>query len=112
MVIMISAGRGRRSCGWLLVVLVLPGGVRSADWTVMPSLRLRQAWTDNLQLAPAGQARSEFSTEVSPGVALSATGPRLVLALDYRLRHIAYRHQPDRDSQQLAASVHAEAVPD
>ena len=112
MVIMISTGRNGRRCGLLMVVLVLPAGVRSADWTVTPSLVVREAYSDNIHLAPSGQAQGEFTTEVSPGVAITATGPRLTLALDYSLHRVAYTHEPDRNNQQLAASIHAAAVPD
>jgi uncharacterized protein (PEP-CTERM system associated) len=109
---MISAGANRRRCGLLLIVLGLPAGVRSAEWTVVPTLRLREAYSDNIMLAPAAQAQGEFSTEVAPGLSVTATGPRLVLSFDYSLQRVAYSHQPDRNSQELAGSLHAEAVPD
>jgi uncharacterized protein (PEP-CTERM system associated) len=96
----------------MLVVLVLPPGARSADWTVVPSIRVRAAFSDNIHLAPSKQAEDEFTTEFAPGLSVTATGPRLKLALDYSLQKIAYTREPGRTTQQLAASVHATAVPD
>lgn len=109
MVIMIKlpgpGGRGR----WCAVLLLaLPaGGVRSADWTITPTLTTRESYTDNLFLAPPGQARSESTSELSPGLSVTATGPRLTLHLDYSLQQINYRREPDRRNQQLDANSHA-----
>jgi uncharacterized protein (PEP-CTERM system associated) len=96
----------------MILVLVMPANVRGADWTIIPSLRLREAYSDNYRLMPQQQAQGEFSSEVAPGVSVASAGPHLKLTLDYSLQRIAYSHEPDRNSQQLAAALHAEALPD
>ena len=96
----------------VLVLLTLPGAVVPADWQVTPTLRLRESYTDNMNLAPPAQARGEFTTEVSPGVVVTTDGPRLKLALSYSLQKIASTRQAGRTSQVLDASGHAELLPD
>lgn len=97
----------------VLILLSLPGAAQAADWTVVPMLRVRESYTDNVNLAPAGRARGELTTEVSPGVTITANdGPRLNLALSYSLQKTMYRRQGDRTRQQLDAGGHAEVLPD
>ncbi|WP_166454983.1 TIGR03016 family PEP-CTERM system-associated outer membrane protein [Duganella alba] len=113
MVIMISVTQRGAPGGWtVLVLLMLPAMARPADWTVTPTVRLRESYTDNMNLAPPEQARGQFITEVSPGVLVSTDGPRLQLALSYTLQKVAYTRQPDRTAQQLDANGHAELLPD
>ncbi|RFP19501.1 TIGR03016 family PEP-CTERM system-associated outer membrane protein [Duganella sp. BJB475] len=111
MVIMISlAPRGAPYQLSMLVLLSLPACAIPAEWTVTPSVRLRESYSDNMNLAPPAQARGEFTTEVSPGIAVSTSGPRFKLSLDYSLQKIAYTHQADRTTQQLDASGHADVL--
>lgn len=115
MVIMISAGMVRCGAGTglaVLLVLVLPDGARAADWHVLPSLRLRESYSDNVNLAPGKQARGQFSSEAAPGIVLTGGSQRLDLRLDYSLQKIVYSHDADRLNQQLDASAHAELARD
>ena len=113
MVIMISlAPRGAPYQLSILVLLSLPASAIPAEWTVVPSVRVREFYTDNMNLAPQEQARGEFTTEVSPGISISTDGPRLKLALDYSVQKILYTREPDRTTQQLQASGHADMLRD
>ncbi len=47
---------------------------------VVPSIGLSETWTNNVGLAPSGSKQADFITQISPGVALSETGPRTSLA--------------------------------
>ena len=38
------------------------------DFIVMPSLTLQETYSDNVNLAPKGQEKSAFVTEISPGI--------------------------------------------
>ncbi|MBV6321850.1 TIGR03016 family PEP-CTERM system-associated outer membrane protein [Duganella violaceipulchra] len=96
----------------MLVLLSLPACAIPAEWTVTPTVRLRESYSNNMNLAPSDQARGEFTTELSPGIAISTSGPRLSLALDYSLQRIAYTRRADRNTQQLDASGHAEVLPE
>jgi uncharacterized protein (PEP-CTERM system associated) len=84
----------------------------AAEWRVTPTLRLREGYSDNLALAPPAQARAEFSSEIAPGLAVQARGPRLALTLDYTLQRLTYSRSPSRLNHQLAAVGHAEALSD
>ncbi|MYM71699.1 TIGR03016 family PEP-CTERM system-associated outer membrane protein [Duganella sp. FT134W] len=96
----------------MLVMLSMPGVATGAAWDVTPTLRLRESYTDNMNLAPPDQARGQFITEVAPGVLVSTDGPRLQLTLAYTLQQVAYTRRPDRRSQQLDANGHAELLAD
>ena len=97
----------------VLILLSLPCAAPAADWTVVPVLRVRESYTDNVNLAPSGRARGELTTEVSPGVNVTANdGQRLNLALSYSLQKVLYTRQADRTNQQLDAGGHAEVLPD
>jgi uncharacterized protein (PEP-CTERM system associated) len=97
----------------ILLVLSAPGVVRAADWTVAPVLRLRQSYTDNVDLSPAGATRGDFTSEVTPGVTITANdGPRLNLALAYSLQRVLHSRQADSTYHQLDANGHAEVLRD
>jgi uncharacterized protein (PEP-CTERM system associated) len=97
----------------VLMLLSLPGAAHAADWSVLPILSVRESYTDNVNLAPSEGARGELTTEVSPGVNITANdGPRLNLALSYALQKVLYRRQADRTNQHLDAAGHAEVLPD
>jgi len=103
--------------GWCaLLLLALPaGGARSAEWTVTPTVTARISYTDNLFLAPPGQTQGVWTSELSPGIAVNASGPRLTLHLDYTLQQLDYSHdseEPNRRNQQLNAGGHATLLDD
>jgi len=112
MVIMIRVHGGPRHWRLLVVILALPAGVRSADWTILPSLRLRESYSDNARLAPQSQAVGEWTSEVSPGIFLVTHGPRLALTLDYTLQSLHSPREGERRNQQFAASAQLTALPE
>ena len=65
------ARQGAAACGVLATVLVLPAPSGATDWTFLPTLRLRESYSDNIQLAPPAQARLMTSS------ASSKRAPRL-----------------------------------
>jgi len=95
-----------------VALLILPRMAGAVDWTVVPSVRLRESYTDNVNLAPSGLAQGELSTEIAPGIAVTASdGERLQLALSYALHKVVYQRRADRTSQQLDATGHAQVLP-
>ncbi|HEV7815139.1 MAG TPA: TIGR03016 family PEP-CTERM system-associated outer membrane protein, partial [Janthinobacterium sp.] len=95
-----------------LLVLIQPPPAGAADWTFTPTLRLREAYSDNVFLAPAPLAQGDFINEISPGIAVTADGPRLQLNAAYTLQALIYARQPDRSYHQLAASGQAVLLED
>jgi len=96
----------------LLAILAWPKTAIPADLSITPTLRLRESYTDNMNLAPQARARSELINEVAPGVTLASNTPGLQLALSYTLQKVSYTHQADRTSQELDAHAHADVLPD
>ena len=77
-----------------------------AEITFTPSFIINETWTDNVNMAPSGQARSEFVTELTPSLAVVARNPRMQLAASYELRRYIYSDKdvPDlRDSSNSSA---------
>jgi len=113
MVIMISLTQRGTAPSWsLLIMLMLPAVAAPAEWSVTPTVRLRESYSDNMDLAPDSQARSQFITEVSPGVLMNASAPGLQLAMSYSLQKVFYSRQPERTNQQLDANGHADVLTD
>lgn len=112
MVITSSTAPRPRALSMLVMLLLPAGGALAADWRLQPSLRLRESYSDNINLASGPLARAEWSTEISPGVSVSSAGPRHHLALDYAVQQILYTRQPDRRNQQLSGSAQAELISD
>lgn len=55
----------------------------AAQWHVTPYLELSQIYTDNIALAPKGQERGEWVTQLRPGVSLSYAGPKINFSASY-----------------------------
>jgi uncharacterized protein (PEP-CTERM system associated) len=96
----------------LAVALALPGRAMPADWTVVPSVRWRETYSDNINLAPPGTAQGDLASELAPGITVLNRSPRLQLTADYLLQLIDYQHRPSTHTQNLQASLHAVPVPD
>jgi hypothetical protein len=65
-------------------------------WSFVPTIRLRGTATDNVDQAPDDRARSDFITEIMPGIRIDGNGKRVKLHLDYRMDNLIYA----RDSSQ------------
>lgn len=112
MVIMISGMWRGRPWSWAMVVLVAPSNAIPADWTISPSLRMAETYSDNVDLSPQASARSAWTSELAPGIAVAATGPRLSLRLDYTLQERRSTAGPTRRTQLLDAGGHGELWPE
>jgi uncharacterized protein (PEP-CTERM system associated) len=55
----------------------------AAQWQVTPYLEVSQIYTDNIALAPKGQERGEWVTQLRPGVSLSYGGPKITFTATY-----------------------------
>jgi uncharacterized protein (PEP-CTERM system associated) len=70
------------------------GSQGRGGWTFAPSITLRGTATDNVDQTP--DARSDFITEIIPGIRIDGNGRRVKLHLDYRMDNLIYA----RDSSQ------------
>jgi uncharacterized protein (PEP-CTERM system associated) len=62
----------------------------AADWRFTPTLTLRETYSDNITLAPTGNEKSAFVTEVMPGFSLSGIGRRSQFQATYQARGVTY----------------------
>lgn len=83
----------------------------AAEWRFTPSLGLSEIYTDNLRLTPRGNQRSEFITQLTPGLAVAGIGPRLKLKANYEMQNFAYARQGSFNSNhQFLGNADAELV--
>jgi len=113
------SARGARLPGRALLPLLIGlafAPSSRAEIKVTPSVTVQETWTDNVNLASSGQARSEFITDIAPGISVVENTPRLQMAGSYRFHEFAYtdRNAPNlHDSQSdLAATLRARVIED
>ncbi|HMV57813.1 MAG TPA: TIGR03016 family PEP-CTERM system-associated outer membrane protein [Nitrospira sp.] len=77
-----------------------------------PRISVRETWTDNISLAPSGAERSDWVTELSPGIHLRGAGGRIKYDVDYQRSEIFYaKSSSSRDRQNfLSAFGSIEAI--
>lgn len=99
-----------------LIVLIagISPPVGAADWTVTPSLTVKETYTDNITLAPPGQESEDFVTEIDPAISVKGEGRRLKLNFNYRMQNLIYAEDSNRNNthHQLSADANAELVKD
>lgn len=97
-----------------VVALLLPLSGSAADWRLTPTLKAGELYTDNVRLAPAGSEQSDFISELSPGLNLSASGQRLKLNASYAFQYLHYAHGSKGDTgfNKLDASANLGLIKD
>ena len=85
-------------CPAAAVVLLLPQQVDAAEWTVKPSLSLTENYSDNIRRAPRGNEQSDLITQISPGLNLTGTGPKLTFSTIYQMQNLFYAKNKQSDS--------------
>jgi len=84
----------------------------AAEWTFKLSLNLTETYSDNIRLATRGNEQPDWVTQISPGLALNATGPRLKLSALYQMQNQFYAQNFQQDStrHQLNADARTELL--
>lgn len=93
---------------------VLSVEAQATEWKVTPRLSLEETYSDNVMLAPSGQQKSEWITQINPGVSITSTGARLRANVDYTLQNLLYANDSSRNDfhHQLSANANATLVED
>jgi uncharacterized protein (PEP-CTERM system associated) len=98
-----------------MLALLLSPACR-ADWKVVPSVDVRETYSDNVRLEPAELARSQFITDVGPSIAVSNDGPRLKLRGMFSAHLYGYSDDRiegmNRSQRQLSADARAKLIDD
>src|SRR5579862_7601934 len=79
-------------------------------WVLTPSLGLSETYTDNVNLAPSSQARSDLVTSISPSLNIVGQSAHVNLALTYdpQLLLFALGTSSPEVQQQLLGTAHVE----
>lgn len=75
---------------------------RRGGWTFTPLIGVTETYTDNVRLSPGGLERSDFVTEIRPGIRIRGQGARVKLSLDYELQKFIYARNSSFDRTQNA----------
>ncbi|MEO6022280.1 MAG: TIGR03016 family PEP-CTERM system-associated outer membrane protein [Burkholderiales bacterium] len=81
-------------------------------WRITPKISIRETYTDNVSLSPSSQAKSDFITEIIPGITISDRTARSNLKVDYSLDNFIYASDNNRNkaTHQLEGSANFEVV--
>ena len=82
----------------------------AAKWDIVPTLSVAETYTDNVSLAPNALKQSDWVTQVTPGISMTATGARLKFNASYnpQITYYAQGSQGNQIYQQLNATGNAE----
>jgi uncharacterized protein (PEP-CTERM system associated) len=81
----------------LAALFLAPAG-NAAEWRIAPTLDLRETYTDNVRLAVRGSEQSDFITDISPGISVSAHGRGLKLKANYAFQSLHYANDGKNSS--------------
>jgi len=93
--------KGRRAPAAALLLALAPAC--RAELKFAPVVDVRETYTDNVNLAPSAQARSQFLTEVAPGFGLDDDTSHLQLHAAFR-QHLFYTPNSDIPGTQRSQS--------
>jgi uncharacterized protein (PEP-CTERM system associated) len=84
----------------------------AAERSITPNLTLKETYSDNIRLAPAGSETSDWVTEINPGISLTDTGPNLKFYAAYQMQNIIYAKESNsnRTNHYLSAGANAKLV--
>jgi uncharacterized protein (PEP-CTERM system associated) len=96
----------------IVILLMCPTYSAAADWKITPNLNLLETYTDNVTLAERGNEKSDFITQINPGISLSGTGARLKVNVSYTMQNLFYANESDQNTtfHQLSARENAELI--
>ena len=86
--------------------------VYAEEWRATPRLTVDEAYTDNVDLAPKGQERSDFISSISPGIGVRGRSRHVTLGVDYDPQVLLYAKDSNRNQvrQRLLGTGQAEVL--
>lgn len=107
-----SAVSPRRVAVFLLATIAPTGFAAAETLRIVPSVSVTETYSDNLDLAPRGVAKSGWITDLAPGIRLDLNGARAKGFLDFRYNDVSYNgeSQFDNSRKQLNSRFTLEAV--
>lgn len=95
---------------FLAFVTAFPSHATASNWAFIPSIHIREGYSDNVQLAPPPQARSDFVSEVTPSISITGNDANVKIDISYSLQKLFYLHRPDSLYHELTATINAELL--
>lgn len=86
-----TGATARRLAPAAYALALLSGYAAAAEWTVAPRVGVRETYSSNIALTSDAFARSDWVTEVSPGISLRGDGLRFKVNADYTFHYLDYR---------------------
>lgn len=71
-----------------LTLLLFQSQSQAKNWDIIPSLTLAETFSDNINLAPPGNEKSAFVTQVNPGVSINYNTAVNSMNLNYRMQNL------------------------
>lgn len=95
-----------------LTLLLLPSHALAAEWRLKLSLNMAEIYSDNIRMSPRGKEQADLATQISPGLTLTATGPKLTINARYQMQNQLYMKNSGQNSirHQLNADAHTELL--
>lgn len=87
---------------------------RDQAWEFSPAVSVSQIYTDNVELAPAGEEDHEWVTELDAGFSLSREGSRASARLSYNFQGLEFWRESDRSDvfHQFSGDGNVDLVPE
>ncbi|MGB5259781.1 MAG: TIGR03016 family PEP-CTERM system-associated outer membrane protein, partial [Gammaproteobacteria bacterium] len=94
-------------------LLCCSAAVAEKNWSINPGITLSETYSDNVAPGVVGADKSEFITQINPGLQAELRGPRIQANLDYRMQNIIYgRNDESNTFHQYLARAGAEVLPE
>ena len=90
----------------------VPPQSAEGGWRVRPQMSLFETYTDNVTFARDDFKKSDFVTQINPGILVTGVGRRFNLNAQYTMNNLIYAEQSNftRTRQQLNATATAELI--
>ena len=96
-------------CFFVTEMLLLSQHAVAAEWLITPSLNLKETYSDNVRLAPRGSERSDWITQIDPGISLTGTGSDLKVNANYQMQNYLYAKDSKAHSRNHLLNADANA---
>lgn len=114
MAVMASTASNKSSRRFLVLALLVPALAWAGDWKITPRITLSEVYSDNPDLVSSSQAKSDWITEITPGISIQREGGRMKVQADYRMTGLVYASDSSRNDiyHGLDGKAFAELVQD
>lgn len=90
----------------------VPAQTAEGGWRIRPQMSLFETYTDNVTFARGDFKKSDFITQINPGIWVTGVGRRFNVNAQYTMNNLIYAEQSNftRTRQQLNATATAELI--